>query len=350
MLAALAGPARADTVVLNPDHPGRYVVVPGDTLWGIAARFLRNPWKWPDIWYINPAIENPHLIYPGDVISLVMRNGEPVLMLERAPENARPAFKMSPALNTEKLSPQVRIEKLERAIPTLPMDAIQQFLLDVYVVGKQEVDHAPYIVAMEEGHLVAAANDTVYARGMMDKSTARYQAFRTGRVYRDPDTEDDEIIGYEALRVGTARVEAFGDPTTLTFLDSSREVLIGDRLLPFPENSTLDTHFIPRAPETDIHGRIIAMFDAVARVGQFQVVVLNRGHADGVRPGHVFAAFRSGDKVRDLITARKKGQTVTLPDARSGLIMVFRTFDRVSYGLVTQASRDIRLHDTVGNP
>ncbi len=327
--------AQADAVQLAPDHPERYVVVKGDTLWDISGRFLSEPWRWPEVWEINPQIENPHLIYPGDTVSLVYREGQPVLMLERG-------------LPTVKLTPQVRVEQLERAIPTLPMDAIQQFLLRAQVVDPKQMENAGYVMAMEEGHLVAGTNNKMYARGLGLATTTRYRVFRQGKAYQNPGAGKKDVLGYEAIQIGDARVEAFGDPATLMLTTAYREALVGDRLLAVPEDEEVSYNFTPRAPEQEIEGLIISVFDAVSRVGQYQMVVLNRGHLDGIQSGHVLAAYTAGDQVRDPVS--RKGEWVELPDTRSGLIMVFRTFEQVSYALVMKATREIRLYDAVRNP
>ncbi len=343
---AVSGGAHADSVTLNPDHPERYTVVKGDTLWDISARFLRDPWRWPDVWDINPQIDNPHLIYPGDTISLTYREGQPVLQLERP--GAQSAAMSGGDANVVKLSPQVRISKLERPIPTIPVDAIQQFLLNAHVISQEELDKSGYVVSMEEGRLIAGTGNKIYARDIHDRSASRYQVFRTGTVYRNLNAKKDDILGYEALGVADARVEAFGDPATLAITKATRETLIGDRLIPVPEDAMQNLNFVPSAPDKAIEGNIVALFDAISRAGRYQVVVLNLGHNDGIRPGNVLAAFHSGETVRD--TVNTKAKPVELPDVQEGLMVVFRVFDKVSYALVMQATRDIRLYDTVRNP
>lgn len=343
---ALSTGAQADTVALNPTHPDRYVVMRGDTLWDISARFLRDPWKWPGVWKINPQIDNPHLIYPGDTVVLTFLEGQPVLQLERAGSPGPAPAEV--AGNVVKLSPQVRISKLEHPIPTVPMDAIEQFLLDARVLSQEEINKSAYVMSMEEGRLVAGTGNKVYARGVTDRSTSRFQIFRTGTVYRNLNAKKDDILGFEALHVADARVEAYGDPTTLTLLRSTRETLLGDRVIAVPEDDVRRFNFLPSAPDREIDGNIIALFDAISRVGRYQVVVLNRGQREGMRPGNVLAAYRAGEVVRD--TLPKKTQDISLPDTRSGLVMVFRVFDKVSYALVMEAQRDIHLYDAVRNP
>lgn len=343
---ALSAGAQADTVALNPTHPDRHVVVKGDTLWDISARFLRDPWKWPDVWKINPQIENPHLIYPGDSIVLTFVEGQPVLQLERAGSTGPVPAEV--AGNVVKLSPQVRVSDLERPIPTVPMDAIEQFLLDAHVVSQDDIDKSAYVVSMEDGRLIAGTGNKVFARGVNDRSTGRHQIFRTGTVYRNQNAKKDDVLGYEALHVADARVEAYGDPATLNLLRSTRETLLGDRVIPMPEDDMRRINFLPSAPNREINGNIISLFDAISRVGRYQVVVLNRGQNDGMRPGNVLAAYRAGESVRD--TMPSKAQHVTLPDIRSGLVMVFRVFENVSYALIMEAQRDIHLYDAVRNP
>ncbi len=328
-LVALAAHA-AQEVALNPDHPDRYVVKRGDTLWDIAARFLRDPWLWPEIWHVNPQIENPHLIYPGDVISLVYVDGKPRLVLERG-------------RRTVKLSPQVRELPLDEAIPTIPLDAIRPFLSRPRVLGEGEYEAAPYVVASADEHLIAASGMRVYARGVLGDAGARYAVLRRGQVYRDPDT--GEVLGLEAIHVADAQVQRPGDPAVLVLQRSTRETLVGDRLFPVGEDRYTD-NFLPRAPQQQVQGRIIAVFDGVSRIGQYQVVVLNRGARDGMEPGHVLAVYRAGETIRDPVRREK----VTLPDERAGIVMVFRTFDRVSYALVMSATRAIRVLDRVRNP
>lgn len=329
--------AQADTIALNPDHPDRYVVVKGDTLWDISAHFLRDPWKWPEVWEKNPQIKNPHLIYPGDVITLSFRDGKPVLKVERGPAE-RPLVKMTP---------QVRVTTLERPVPTVPIDAIEQFLLKAQVVSREESDKAAYIVSMEEERLIGGTGNKLYARQLKQHVGGRFEVVRLGRAYRNPGADKEDVLGYEALHVADARVEAYGDPSTLSIVKSSREALIGDRLLPSEDDGILNLNFIPTAPDKPVNGQIIALFDAVSQVGQYQVVVLNKGLNEGLHPGHVLGVFRAGATVRDTV---KDGDEITLPDTRAGILMVFRVFDKVSYGLIMTATRDIHLYDMVRNP
>lgn len=329
-LTVAAGAAGADTLTLRPDHPTRYTVVKGDTLWDISARFLKDPWLWPKIWRVNPQIDNPNLIYPGDVIVLKYENGKPVLQVERG-------------RHTVKLSPQMRSAPIEEAVPTIPVDAIHQFLLHPLVLSKKDIDRAGYVVADEEGRVIAGASDTVYGRSLPDKQATDYDIYRIGDAYRDPDSGD--LLGYEALRVATAKVVKAGDPSALMITTSNKETLVGDRLLPARAEG-IQQYFQPHAPAKAVKGRIISVLDGVSRIGQYQTVVLNLGTDKGMAQGDVLAVYQKGATVHDEV----EGGNVTLPEQRAGLVMVVKAFDHVSYALVMKALKDMRVMDAVRNP
>jgi hypothetical protein len=336
-----SGGLLAETVKLAPDHPDRYVVIKGDTLWDIAARFLQDPWQWPEIWYVNPGIENPHLIYPGDIIKLEFENGKPVLKLERPGPG--------PAMQTVKLSPTARISTLDTAVPTIPLDAIGQFLKYPRVVTERELENSPYLIASLEDHLVNGTDAKIYARGIVDEGVTQYQIVRRGQVYHNP-ANPKEVLGYEAINVGHARVVRGGDPATLLITEADREVLIGDRLLPAIDDE-INHHFTPHAPGAAIDGHILSVMDGLGRIGQFQVVAIDKGARDGLEVGHVLAVYQTGGVVRDRIGSRKLGgASVKLPDERAGTLMVIRPFDRISYALVMEAARDLRILDKVTTP
>ncbi len=330
VLAEAQTASSSSSVSLNPSHPDEYTVVKGDTLWDISARFLSKPWLWPEVWYANPQIANPHLIYPGDVISLVYVDGRPQLRLRRG--------------GTEKLSPRVRSTPLDAAIPTIPIDAIQQFLNHSRVVTQQQLDTAPYIVESADEHLITGAGDRIYVRRLPSAATTRYSVYRPGQVYRDPVTHED--LGVEALYIGDANLQRFGDPSTLKLVRTTREAKIGDRLFPV-DTDEIQRNFLPHAPAS-MHGHIIAVVDGVSQIGQHQVVVLNRGARDGMEVGHVLAISQVGATVTDTVSSDHG--TVKLPDERAGILMVFRTFDRVSYALVMNATRAIHVLDKVDSP
>jgi LysM repeat protein len=339
--------ATADTVALNPDHPDRYTVVKGDTLWDISARFLRDPWKWPSIWNINPDIKNPHLIYPGDVILLKMVNGQPVLTLERGHQRTG---KTAEGLDVVKLSPRIRTLSLEEeAIPVIPNDAIKQFLKYPRIISKRELEDSGYIVAGEDDALINGSNDKVYARDLTPNEQNVYDVLRKGRTYTRGSGWGSEFLGYEMLRVADAKVVRYDDPSTLIITSANREVLTGDRLLPVTEEREMSMNYQPHAPDQPINGTIIGVLDGVSRIGQYHTVVIDIGKHDNIEPGHVLAIYQAGDTIRDTVTDSWNNK-VTLPDERAGMLMVVRAFDRVSYALVMEAYKDMKVNDSVTNP
>ena len=339
--------AMATEVTLNPNHPDKYSVVRGDTLWDISGLFLQDPWHWPKIWKGNPQIENPHLIYPGDVISLVYRDGQPVLELTRGAT----AYKMSP---------EVREIKLESAISTIPLDAISAFLTRPRVVGENTLAQAPYIVAGSEERLISGAGDIVYVRNIDEADGDHYSVFRRGQTYTDPKTA--EILGYEAIYTADAVVDVMGEPSTVKLRKTTREVLVGDRLLAVIADN-YEMNFIPRSPDQKLEGQIIAVFDGVSQVGQYQVVVLNKGQRNNLEIGHVLSIFQAGKSVIDPILSGREDETffntenkdkdrnvrVTLPDEHAGVAMIFKIFEKVSYAIVMKATRAIHINDRISS-
>ncbi|MCG7950943.1 MAG: LysM peptidoglycan-binding domain-containing protein [Candidatus Thiodiazotropha endolucinida] len=319
----------AQHVALNPSHPERYTVVKGDTLWDISSMFLRDPWLWPEVWYVNPQIANPHLIYPGDEIVLTYRDGQPVLQLSRK----------------NSLSPRVRATPLDQAIPTIPIDAIAPFLTRPYVVDENELEKAPYIVHFLDDHIVGGAGISYYARSIMEERPIQYAVVRPEKPYKDPDT--GEILGYEALYVGTSELKRTGDPAKLLLTSSDMEAIIGDRLIKEQEDEPL-IDFQPRVPENPIEGRIISVLNGVTQIGQYNVVVLNKGANVGLEAGHVLRILQGGEAIRDIVKGR--GETVTLPLEEAGHLMVFRTFEKVSFALVMDATKPLHVLDWVRTP
>ncbi|NHA15723.1 LysM peptidoglycan-binding domain-containing protein [Thioalkalivibrio sp. XN279] len=327
--APVATAAPAPAVRLNPAHPDRYVVKKGDTLWDISAMFLRDPWFWPEIWYANPQVANPHLIYPGDVLTLVYINGQPRLVLERG-------------AGRERLEPRVRAEPLEDAILTIPYDRIAAFLSRPSVVERDDADRAPYILTSRRGHIVHGAQSEVYVRGSDFVVDDDYSVTRIGARLTDPDTGD--ILGYQGHYVGEGRIVRAGDPATMYLTSTEREALNGDKL--FPVDTDFPLRFIPRAPEQQVDGSIIHVLDGVSLVSAFQIVTLNRGSNHGLAPGHVLAVWQAGQRVPD----RFGGGQVQLPDEYAGYLMVFKTYEKLSFGLIMQAQNEIRVLDKVRTP
>lgn len=341
---ALAFGIQAQDVRLNPDHPDVYVVQKGDTLWDISGKFLVQPWYWPEIWHVNPQVENPHLIYPGDRLRLVYVAGQPQLHLERGPT----PYRLSPGAG--RLQPQVRREALDEAIPAIPLGAISAFLSRTRIVEPHAFQGAPYVISGDDQRILMGAGEKLYARGDFVDALASYGIYRPGQVYVDPFT--GEPLGREALDVGSVDLRQL-DPdrrqdfsvATMHVTRTAREIRLEDRLLPVEERA-IAALFHPGAPHVPVDGVILGMEEGVAKAGRYSVVMINRGERDGLIPGNVLAIYKRGAVVRD----RMARDNVKLPDERTGLMMVFRTFDKMSLALVLEADKPLDLLDMVRNP
>jgi hypothetical protein len=325
-------------VPLASGAPDEYTVQVGDTLWDISATFLRDPWYWPEVWYVNPQVENPHLIYPGDVLALVMIDGQQRITNVRA--------------SAYRLSPQARVTPLTESITSIPYEQIDAFLSKGLVLEKDQIGQLPYILATRGDHLMASAGNDIYIRGGEPVATGtRYSVVHVGDELRDPD--DGKLIGYQGIYVGEGALSRGGDPATVSLTDTNREALEGDRLV--PETVDIPLNFFPKAPDIEVEGQIISVVDGVSLIGQYQVVVLNRGARHGLAPGDVLSVFQTGETVRDRYAGHSFGsfgayEKVTLPDEQAGTIMVFKVYDRIGYGLVMMATSDIHVLDAVRNP
>ena len=389
LTALLATVATADDLQLSPGHPESYTVQKGDTLWDISGHFLTQPWRWPEIWHANPQVKNPDLIYPGDVLTLVYVNGHPELELSTGDRHL--------GARLYKRSPSVREYAHDDSIKPIPLDAIGPFLRQPLVVSDGEMEKLPYIVSSEDQHLANGSGINVYIRGLpVDAKVSRYTVFRKGDAYRSPGAKKGDILGYEALDVGDVVITRSGDPAVGKVVRVSREILNGDRLI--PASNELLPEFVPHAPSEPVNGHIVDVIDGLDMFGPRQVIVLDVGKNQGIEPGHVLALqvssltvldqtrtdlkqkeedekrlkFQRSDKspvdslmehvandVRDTKRAldRKLGvqfntapEEVALPAERAGEAMVFRVFDHVSYALVMNLSRPVRVEDSVTNP
>src|SRR5882757_5934718 len=337
---------RGGAVALAPNAPDSYVVKRGDTLWGIAKVFLRDPWFWPEIWQVNQQIQNPHLIYPGDTLRLVYIYGQPRLTLQRG---------IMERGDSARVLPRIRSQPLEAAVTTIPYQTVAAFMSKPSVLANEQIKTAPYVFATRDSHVVISEGDTVYARGFSDPAEmgTHYNVIRVGDALRDPD--DNRIVGYDGIFTGSGHVTRIGDPATLIMTESSRETEPGDKLFAGGVDVPLD--FIPSPPKTRVNGRIMAVSDGVTVIGQYQVVVINRGARDGLAPGNVLAVLEVGGSVRDTVNhgylggmSRLGAKNVQLPNERTGTFMVFKTFDQISYGLIMEAKGIIRVADLVENP
>ena len=326
-------PTWAEEVMLKSNHPDNHTVVKGDTLWDISDTFLQNPWMWPEIWQVNPQIENPHLIYPGDVVRLIYLDGKPRLMVDRGAGS-----------RTYKLLPQERVVRSVAAIPAIPLDAVDNFLSKGRIVTSAELDSAAYVVQGSDGRLIVGAGDELYVRGALDEDTPVFGVYRRGKVYKDPVT--NEVLGLQALDIGTVKLrDRHKDISTMEVTRTTEEIRIDDRLLPFEERAVEST-FYPSPPEEFEEGVILDVEGGVSQVGKLNVVMINRGVREGLEEGNVLAIYKRGETIQD----RVRNETITLPDERAGLLMIFRTFEKMSYGLVLEASKPLTVNDKVKKP
>ena len=341
--APQAGAVSDTRPMVNANAPVHYTVKRGDTLWGIASMYLKDPWLWPEVWIINPQIPNPHLIYPGDQLALAYgADGRPHVSVEQA--------------GSVRLDPRLRSTPLVDAIPTIPYSSIAAFLSRPAVMSKEEVKDAPYVLAFRDLHVAGGSNNEVYIRNLNSTENARYSVVHIATELRDPD--DHKLLGYEAIYTATALVQRPGDPAKAVLIDSQRETLRGDRLLS-TDNTETPVTFVPHAPSGDLHGTILDVVGGTDLVGLYQIIVINRGKSQGVEPGTVLAIDSAGDVIPDIFNGgRNIGSTesrtfakkVQLPTERSGTVLIFKAFDRVSYGLIIGATDIIQVGDFVRTP
>ena len=369
--------AYAASVQLAKDHPDTYTVRKGDTLWSIAAKFLQKPWQWPEVWQANPQVRNPHLIYPGDVLSLAYLNGKPGVGFA----------------GRGGIEPHTRAEQLESAVKPLPLSAIEDFLKKPRLVGEDEFKRAPHVVGIEDHHINGSTGQLVYVRGLDAQPGQRYVLARPiGRYYeitgkdghpsevfrQDMQDRDDRpsmlwhrgpdhftlrgnvhFLGYEMLQFGEVQATHAGNPASVLVTSTEYEVRPGDFVLP-PQNNQFDFQYVPHAPkQVPPTMRVIAFTDALNVVGRLQVVALSSGAADGVENGQTFSIFHEGDVVQDRSDYPEGSfkaffhpddAKVKLPEEYIGHVMIFRTFDRVSYGLIMDGIRPVHLGDKLYDP
>jgi hypothetical protein len=327
---------------LSPSAPRNYVVKRGDTLWGIANTFLRDPWLWPEIWYINPDIHNPHRIYPGDSVRLALRaDGRTSLEIVRGGSGS-----------TARLEPMLRSVPLEGPIATIPYSLIAAFLSRPGVLSGDEVKAAPYVMALRDDHQIAGAGHDLYVKKLDGETGSRYSVMHVDEPLNDP--QSGRKLGYIAIYTGTAQLTRPGDVAKVTLTDSARETLQGDVLIAAEMSPSSD--FAPHGPHQAVDGRIIAVVDNVLLAGQYDVVAINRGSQDGVDRGSVLTVDLAGDKVSDHCAYINGDSTCwlphseRLPDEVSGTLLVFKTYERMSYALIFNDTVPINVGDRVRNP
>jgi nucleoid-associated protein YgaU len=349
---------------LAADAPENYTIKPGDTLWAISGLFLKSPWRWPELWGMNLSdISNPHRIYPGQKLFLERKNGRATLRTSAAaPEGSAPT-------ETIRVSPRTRYEPLDSgALPAIKAHLIEPFLAEPVIVDAFGLQNAPRIVAAQDGRVLLTRGDRAYARGqtgtpLLDApgKQQEYRIFRSATPLKDPGT--GEILGYEAQYVGKAvlvrseSTQSVTDksgkenteiiPATIDIVAAKEEMRVGDRLLPEPVRELLS--YAPRAPGGAVDARIVSVYgSAVVNAAQNQVVVINKGSRDGMERGTVLAIQKFGERLVDKTDAERPA--MKLPDERNGLLMVFRTFDRLSYALVLDITDGVKVGDRLINP
>jgi len=356
LCAAAGAQAPSTPLTIRPDAPDRYVVVPGDTLWGISQRYTDSPWRWPELWGLNKdQIRNPHLIYPGYVITLDRARGQVSIGTgtgagtETGTGSGR-AGVAAPS-GSEKLGPRIRGQSLAKeSIPSIPSSVIEPFLSRPLVVEPDGLDKAPTIVGTQGDRVILATGNSAYVRGIAGSNEESWYVYRRGAPLVDPDT--NQTLAYEAIYLGTARLERDGDPATVVLTSAAQEVGAGDKLVPAGPPQVIN--YAPHSPASNIRGRVIAIHGGlgkVAEAGPQTIISINRGARDGLEVGHVLALYSLGGSVRDVFKARDaRDANIKLPDERAGLAFVFRVFNRVSYALVMHISRPIGPFDVVQTP
>jgi hypothetical protein len=362
----------SEPLALKQDAPDRYVVVPGDTLWGISGRYTDSPWRWPELWGLNrEQIQNPHLIYPGYVILLDRARGRLTIGAPGTPGSGpsdsststastaggTPATTPGTSATTSpsapgvvRLGPRVRGENISKQmIPSIPAGAIEPFLGRPLVVEPDGLDKAPTIIGTQADRVILAEGNSAYVRGIGNSKEGTWYVYRRGNPLVDPDT--NETLAYEAIYLGTAQLKRPGDPATVVLTAAVQEVGPGDKLVAAGAAQTVN--YAPHAPNVFIKGRVMGIYAGLGKVGEAgpqSVITINRGRADGIEIGHVLALYSLGGTVRDVSRPRSDDAMIQLPDERAGLAFVFRVFERVSYALIMNITRPISPLDVVQTP
>jgi len=367
----------AATVELNEHHPDTYTVQKGDTLWTISARFLKRPWEWPEVWQANPQIRNPHLIYPGDVINLAYLDGRARLSVSSQDSGS---------------GPRVHATSLDEAVKPVPLSEIEAFLKKPRIISEEDFRSAPHIVAFEDHHLNGTTGQLAYVRGLDASAGQQFALLRPlGRYYEvtsdgaptrllresmeDRDDRPDMLwhdgvwnfslhgdvhfVGYEMLQFGTVQVTKGGNPASTLIITADVEVRTGDYVMPL-DTTPYDFQYLPHPPPQVPAGMgVIAFADALNAAGRLQVVTLSSGARDGVENGQVYSIFTPGDVAIDRTDYPEMSAKaffhphdaeVQLPEEYIAHLIIFRTFERVSYGLIMDGIRPVHVGDHLYEP
>jgi LysM domain len=328
--------AHAESPEIRDNAPDRHVVVKGDTLWDISAQFFKDPWKWPQIWGMNKdSIQDPHWIYPGDVIVLDRATG--MLRIGEGGNTSNHAA----GERITKLSPSAQTQAINHnEIPSIPSKELTPFLNRALIIDEKQFATAPTLVAGYERRVLMSTGDVAYAKGVCEELGTSWQIYREGQTFIDPNTK--EVLGREAIYLGDAEVDKFGELSTLRITRSVLEIRKGDKLI--QTSGELVNNYLPHAPSKELAAQVIAITGGVAQGGQNTVVTLNKGERDGIEKGHVLALTQKGEVLS------KADGALALPDTRFGLVFVFRTFEKVSYALIMQTKLPVQLLDRVQTP
>jgi len=328
----------AEPLELADNPPDRHIVVRGDTLWGISGKFLKKPWRWPEIWGMNrDQIKNPHLIYPGDVILLDLSGDSPRLRRAQAVGGGSGG-------DGGKAQPKVYGENIRQVIPSIPPNVIEPFISRPLIVEAGGEAGAAVIVAMGEDRMLAGNGDEIFVRGIPDASVEKWHLFRPGKPLVDPDT--GQTIAHEAFFLGQARLLKPGDPATVAIVQAKQEIRRGDRLAPAPAPEIIS--YVPHRPEQEIAARVVSIYGGINEGGTQSVVALNRGAAAGLEVGHVLALFRN--RVSMDVDDEGVRSSMPIPEERYALAFIFRVFDDIAYALVVESSKSVIVGDSARNP
>ena len=340
-------PKPAETVVYEPEYPQTYIVQEGDTLWDISSIFLQDPWYWPEIWFKNPQVENPHLIYPGDTLAIVYIGGEKRIQLLSRGEDGAVLAQTEGGLQVIKVTPRVRTRSIDATIPSIPIDSIRHMLERPLIVDEDTLNNSAYVLSSFDNHLINNINDKLYVRKLdTTEGIGRYHIYRPNRPLYDPIT--NELLGYEALYVGESALLLRGDPASVRVTNSEREILRDDRVMPM-DNTSFERDFFPKPPATRVSGEIVSLLNSISKSGAFQTMAINLGNRDGVESGNILRIRRAGDAIPDKKEKNPKF-LVQLPDEKIGMAMVIRSFEKMSYALIMEADMPISVNDYVESP
>ncbi|SMN02591.1 Uncharacterized protein with LysM domain, COG1652 [uncultured Candidatus Thioglobus sp.] len=332
-----------ETIIYEAETAELYSVKKGDTLWDISTHFLRDPWFWPEIWYKNPQIDNPHLIYPGDRLAIIYVDGQKRVQLIKRGK----VYKQGKGLKVVKISPRIHSQAIDSSIPSIPIDTIRQLLARPILIDEQELADAAYILSSVDQHLANSIGDIIYVRGIEPKEKqGKYHIFRPNKPIKDPISE--EVLGYESLYLGEAKIIRHGDPASLRVTSSTREILRDDRLIPV-NNSDIERDFFPKPAKQEIDGRVISILDSISQVGQFNTIAINLGADNDIKVGNLVQINHLGKIIRDHNEA-DPNFLIKLPNERSAIAIVIKNYEKMSFCLILEATIPVRLNDLVVTP